>query len=401
MTAIATIQTLLRESSISAWLLYDFRGSNSIAWSVLGIPPESHCTRRWAVVIPAVGEPIKLVHAIENFTLDCVPAREIIYSNRTGWVDELTNIIQQFPTLALEYSPNNDIPTVSKVDAGTVELLRSLGANLHSSADLIQKIQAVWSDEQKSENLSTTAPLLRIIMMQAFQYVRANILAEQPLTEYQVQQFILQLFDKHELDTDHPPIVAIGKNAASPHYGPTEEQHSPITKGDVLLIDMWAKGKSPMSVFADITWMGYVGEEVPERAAELFAVIAAGRDAAVSLVRERFAQGVPVYGFEVDDACRKVIESAGYGAYFIHRTGHSITHEIHGAGANMDNFETCDRRQIIPNTSFSVEPGIYITGEIGLRTEIDVVIGGAGDVIVPTEPIQTKILPLLATEVDF
>ncbi|MBS1537044.1 MAG: aminopeptidase P family protein [Bacteroidetes bacterium] len=395
---LSNIQTLLKHIGVDAWFLYDFRGSNSIAWDILSIPPATHCTRRWAVIIPAKGQPIKLVHAIENFTLECVHAREIQYSNRHQWLSELENIIKQYPNIALEYSPNNDIPTASKVDGGTVELLRLLGANLHSSADIIQHIQAVWSPEQMEENCNETAPKLRSIMMEAFLFIRDSIFAEKHITEFDVQKLILELFEQNDLLTDHPPIVAIGKNAASPHYGPTEELHSPIHLGDVVLIDMWATANTPKSTFADITWMGYVGENVPERVQKLFSIIAEGRDAAVELVNQRFTEGQPVYGYEVDDACRKVITDAGYGTYFIHRTGHSITHEIHGSGANIDNFETCDRRQILPNTSFSIEPGIYITDSIGLRTEIDVVISENGEVLIPSEPIQRKVLPLLATD---
>lgn len=395
---LSIIQSLLKKLNVDAWFLYDFRGSNSIAWDILSIPPETHCTRRWAVIIPVIGKPIKLVHAIENFTLDCVDAKEILYSNRHEWMSELQKIVEQYPRLALEYSPNNDIPTVSKVDGGTIDILRTLGAELYSSADIIQHIEAVWTPEQMEENINGTAPKLRSIMMEAFLYIRDSIFAEKEITEYDVQQLILELFKQNDMLTDHPPIVAIGKNAASPHYGPTESHHSPIVKGDVVLIDMWATANSPKSVFADITWMGYVGETVPERVEKLFSIIANGRDAAVSLAKDRFAAGQPVYGYELDDACRNVIEEVGYGKYFIHRTGHNITHEIHGAGANIDNFETCDRRELLPNTSFSIEPGIYIADNIGLRTEIDVVISNLGEILIPTEPIQQKVLPLLATD---
>ncbi len=392
------IQSLLKKLGVDAWFLYDFRGSNSIAWDILSIPPATHCTRRWAVVIPATGEPIKLVHAIENFTLDSVDARQIMYSNRHEWMDELQKIVEKFPRLALEYSPNNDIPTVSKVDGGTIEILRSLGAELYSSADIVQHIQAVWSEKQMDENINETAPKLRSIMMEAFLFIRDSIFAEKSITEFDVQQLILELFKQNDMLTDHPPIVAIGKNAASPHYGPTETNYSPIVNGDVVLIDMWATANTPKSTFADITWMGYVGETVPVRVEKLFSIIAAGRDAAVALAKERFTINRPVYGYELDDACRSVIDDSGYGKYFIHRTGHNITHEIHGAGANIDNFETCDRRQLLPNTSFSIEPGIYISADIGLRTEIDVVISGSGEILIPSEPIQQKVIPLLATD---
>lgn len=388
------IQQILREEGIDLWLMYDFRGSNSIAWQAVGLAPDTHCTRRWAVGIPAEGEPFKLVHAIEHFTLDSFPAEKIIYSGRESWQENLRRIVSSYGVIAMEYSPENAIPVVSKVDAGTMEFLRSCGANVVSSADMVQRINAIWSAAQVEENLTYTAPKLRECMMASFGFLKSRIAAGISVTEFDVQQFILEKFDEFGLVTDSHPIVAIGKNAASPHYAPTAEHYAVIPPDELVLIDMWATTSSPNSTFADITWMCYTGANVPERYADLFSIVTGGRDAALNLVRERFAAGIPVAGYEVDDAARSYISAKGYGQYFIHRTGHSITTETHGAGANMDNYETQDTRRIIPATSFSIEPGIYIQNDVGFRSEISVIISPSGEVLVPSEPMQTGIVAL-------
>jgi Xaa-Pro aminopeptidase len=393
------IQQILKKYNIDAWFLYDFRHSNPIAWKTLGLHAEAHCTRRWAVIIPAEGEPVKIVNGIEAHTLAQVEAREIRYSSRLDWQDSITNSLKSFTTIALEYSPMGDLPTISKVDAGTVEFLKTLGKELASSADVAQHFDAVWTREQFEEN-QTTSRLLKDAMMDAFTFIREMYKMERSFTEYDVQLHIMEVFKKHSLVTDHAPIVAVAKNAANPHYGPTHEQSSAIVTGDTVVIDMWAKADTPAAVYSDITWVGYVGEEVPARVAEIFKIIADARDAAVSLLKSRFKSGTPVYGYEVDDAARNVIEKAGYGKYFIHRTGHSITEETHGPGANMDNFETRDTRRILPLTSFSIEPGIYIPDEIGMRTEIDIVISEDGNVLIPSEPIQKQVIALLGKD-DF
>lgn len=393
---LAKIQSALTDLHIPAWLLLDFRGSNSIAWNILGLVPDTHCTRRWAVLIPQSGRPTIVSHAIESFTLSHLEGKHITYSRWTEWHEILKEIVAPFSSVAIEYSPMNDIPVVSKVDAGTVELLRSFGITLLSSANLVQTISAVWSVEQLDHNLNVTAPALHTVMAEAQDFLRKNLLENKDFTEYDVQQYIVERFAYHGLISDSEPIVAIGINAASPHYAPTKEKHSPIKIGDIILVDMWAKSTARDSTFSDITWMFYAGEDVPERAASLFSVLAQARDAGIELVRKRFAEQNKICGYEVDDTVRSLIEKAGYGKYFIHRTGHSITTETHGSGTNIDNYETRDSRPIIAGTSFSIEPGIYIHGEIGLRTEIDVVINSNGEVIVPTTYPQQDIVPLLA-----
>ncbi len=393
------IQSILKKYGIDAWFLYDFRGSNTIAWKTLGLPSDAHCTRRWAVIIPAEGEIIKIVNGIEAHTLAHIEAKEIRYSSRIEWQNSVSDALKSFTTVALEYSPMGDLPTISKVDAGTVEFLKTLGKELVSSADVAQHFDAVWTRAQFEEN-QTTSRLLKDAMMDAFTFIREMYKMERSFTEYDVQLHIMEVFKKNNLVTDHAPIVATAKNAANPHYAPSSEQTSAIVTGETIVIDMWAKADTPNAVYSDITWVGYVGEEVPERVAEIFRIIADARDAAVSLLKERASSSKPVYGYEVDDAARAVIEKAGYGKYFIHRTGHNITEETHGPGANMDNFETHDTRRILPLTSFSIEPGIYIPDDMGMRTEINIVISENGDVLIPSEPIQQKVIALLGKD-DF
>ncbi len=392
---IKAIQTVLQQNNIDAWALYDFRGSNNIAWKILGLAPDTHCTRRWLVIIPATGTVKKIVSKVEAHTLNVVDAEAVLYGNMIEWRTDVVQELKQFNTIAMEYSPNCDLPVVSKVDAGTIEWLKSEGLNIVSSADVAQHFQAVWTREQFDENLNT-ATVLRESMMDAAEFLKEKLRKKQYVTEFDVQQNIVRYWNENGLWSDSDPIVAIGPNASNPHYCPTPQVNSPITIGDTILIDMWAKTEKSTSTYADITWMFYAGDVVPDRVEELFTVISDGRDAALKLVQERFTTGKPIMGYEVDDACRDVIQRAGYGEYFIHRTGHNIAEETHGSGANMDNFETHDTRRILPGTSFSIEPGIYIPGDIGLRTEIDVVIDFDGNVLVPSEPIQEHVIALLA-----
>jgi Xaa-Pro aminopeptidase len=396
---ISRIQTILREQSLDAWYLYDFRGSNQIAWQTLGLPPETHCSRRWAVIIPAEGEPIKIVNGIETHTLGVVQANELLYANRSQWEEATRKALAGKRRIALEYSPNNAIPVVSRVDGGTVEWLRSLGFELVSSADIVQLYSAVWTRKQMDDN-KRTAKLLREAMADALAFTRARILAGEPVREYDVQARVGDFFTANGLTSYALPSVSVNANSANPHYQPTAEQSALIRLGDTLLIDMWAKQREADSTYSDITWMAYIGETAAERPASLFALIAEARDAAFDFVRERFEKKLTTRGCDVDDVCRNVIDKAGYGRYFIHRTGHNIGTETHGPGANIDNYETNDIRPLIPMTSFSIEPGVYIPGDIGLRTEIDVVIEENGEALITGGAPQKELLPLLAPELD-
>lgn len=394
MNQLQRMQQAVHEAGIDAWLLYDFRGSNALAWNILDLPEDAHCTRRWMIVIPAHGPITKIVHRMERSPLAHVPATEVLYNTYQSWESAVRTAIGAYRTVAMEYSPGNALPVVSRVDAGTVEFIRSIGCDVVTSADLLQAHTAVIDDERLAGN-AITAARLKESVMSGFTLVRERLLSGRTVTEFDVQQHIMHCFEERGLVTDHPPIVAIGPNAASPHYAPSFHDHATIEPGMVVLIDAWARSHAPASIYADITWVGFTGSEVPSDVAERFDVIVRGRDAAAALVNERFAAGVPIYGYEVDRACRDVIEAAGLGHLFIHRTGHSITHEVHGPGTNMDDFETHDTRRILPGTSFSIEPGVYEDGILGLRTEIDIVVDHDGTVLIPSAPVQQAILPLL------
>lgn len=393
----APFQEALRKAGIDAWVMYDFRGTNDLAWTMLDIPPDAHCTRRWMVIIPAQGHPVKIVHRMECTPLSHIPIEERLYDTRGSWESQVAAALKGFSSVAMEYSPMNAIPVTSKVDAGTVEFIRSLGVDVVSSADIAQQFTAVLSEQQLA-GASVTAGQLRDVMMDAFRFIRQSILDNVQITEYDVQQRIVSAFSSRGLVSDSAPIVAIGPNAASPHYAPSFTNSSVIGPEMVVLIDAWCKNNAPGSVYADLTWVGYTGVAIPVDLAASFNMIVEGRNAAIALVKERFASGTPVHGYEVDNACRAVIESAGMGSAFIHRTGHNITTEIHGPGVNMDDYETHDTRVLLPGTSFSIEPGIYLPDVLGLRTEIDVVILRDGTVTIPSSPLQASLLPLLSDE---
>jgi len=294
----------------------------------------------------------------------------------------------------MEYSPLNAIPYLSKVDAGTLELIKTFGVQVVSSADLITQFTALWSPEQYAENVPVAKALVKIAK-DAFNFIKISVLARDTLNEYSVQQFIVEEFRKNKLVTDFPPIVGVNENSANPHYAPDETTFKEIKENDFVLIDLWAKRKNDSSVWSDITWVGFVGKEVPERYITIWEIVKNARDAAFDFVVKRFNVNQPVYGFEVDDASRKVIEDAGYGKFFIHRTGHSITTTLHGSGPHMDNYETKDERRLLPSTSFSIEPGIYLTGDFGIRSEIDVFIHPDGKVEQTSGVKQEEIVAIL------
>ncbi len=396
MLSIDDIQAVLRSYGIDAWFLYDFRGSNSIAWQVLGLAPDAHCTRRWLVVIPAEGAAVKIVSTIERHTLAHIPATEMMYTTRQEWTAAVTEQVLRHPRVAMEYSAMGDLPVVAKVDAGTVEWLRNLGADIVSSGDVAQHFTSVLSPAQL-ETSKQTAKDLRAVMHDTFRFIReALMVARNPLDEVDVQRHAAQLMEERNLVTDHPAIVAVGPNAANPHYAPRAGSAAPIGNDDLILVDMWARPHTS-AVYSDITWMAYTGKEVPQRAAKMFAVLAQARDAVVDFLRESLAAGRSIQACQLDDIARDIINAAGYGQYFVHRTGHNISTELHGPGANLDNFETRDTRRILPLTSFSVEPGIYIPGDIGMRSELDVLIGPDYEVIVSGGEAQEAIIPLLAS----
>jgi len=388
------VQTILTKMNIDAWLLYDFRFSNELALTMLGITKKSHLTRRFYYLIPRIGIPTKIANAIETFHFDALPGTLLPYASYGSLLQNLKFSLKGIKTVAMEYSPLNAIPYVSRVDAGTIEQIRSLGVEIVSSADLISMYNALWTMEQFNKN-KPVANVLNEIVYKSFDFIKKKILKSQSITEYDVQQFIMTEFKKRRFFTDDPPIVGVNENSANPHYTPTKQKNKKIRKGDFVLIDLWAKPDKEDGVWADITWVGFVGTSVPEKYKKIFDIVAKARDTAFDLVESRYKAGKEVRGFEVDAACRKVIEDAGYGKYFIHRTGHSITTDLHGSGAHIDNFETKDERLLLPSTSFSIEPGIYLPREFGVRSEIDVFITKDGKVMFTGKEKQKEVIEIL------
>jgi Xaa-Pro aminopeptidase len=390
------IQSVLRSLGIPGWLLYNFRDTNPISERILGISGDVHQSRRWACLIPAEGEIRGLAHRIEPHIARLMPGEVIRYSSHQEFGQGLRSLVGGLDQVAMEYSPGNALPVVSKVDAGTVEYVRSLGVEVISSGTLIAYLEARLSQEQLDSAIRAGGAM-REIVMGAFGFIRDRIRASTRVTEYDVQQWILAEFERRKLVTDHPANCSVGPNSSNPHYEPTAGGGSEIREGDFVLIDLWGREEGDGSVYGDITWTGFVGESVPERYEEIFQIVREARDAAYRGVCEAFESGEPVSGGTLDDLSRQVIRQAGYEDYFVHRTGHSITTELHGAGANLDNFETMDDRPILSATSFSIEPGIYLPGEFGVRSELDVVVTVDGRVLATSEPLQQKVVPILGT----
>jgi Xaa-Pro dipeptidase len=385
------VQAALREARLDGWLFYDHHHRDPIAYRVLRIAPVI-CTRRWYYLIPASGEPAKLVHRIEKANLAGLPGREHEYSSWQEQRRQLQQILEGKSRVAMQYSELNDIPYVGLVDAGTVELVRSFGVSVVSSADLVQLFEARWSPQALASHFEA-GKVVHAAVGLAFAMIGDAVRAGRPIGEYEVQQEIIRLFEARGVGSDEPPIVAVNGHSASPHYTPIRETSAAIRANDFVLLDVWAKRKAPGAVYFDITWTGFVGEAVPRRYAVVFEVVREARNAAVSLVKQAMQEGRALHGYEVDDAARQVITRRGYGEYFIHRTGHSIGEDVHGNGANMDNFETHDHRRIIPRTCFSVEPGIYLE-DLGVRSEVNVYVE-EHDARVTSE-VQKDIVPILA-----
>jgi Xaa-Pro aminopeptidase len=392
---LSAVQKAVAQLGLDGWLLYDFRGLNVLARRVLGLNPEHILSRRWFYFIPARGEPRKLVHRIESGALDAYPGdKKDIYLRWQDLEAGVGRLVQGAKRVAMEYVPRNANPYVSRVDAGTVELVRSFGVAVVPSGDLVQLFEACWDDEQEAmhfEAAKHTASAFEV----AFRFLADRVKSAGSVHETEVQQRILDHFAQHRLVTDHPPIVGVGPHSADPHFAPAPGPSGVIREGDFVLIDLWAKLDRPRSVFSDLTWTCFVGKEVPARHQEVFKIVAAGRDAAIAKVRDAYAAGKSLQGWEVDRAARDVIEKAGYGEKFCHRTGHSIGQETHGNGANMDDLETHEERRVLPRTCFSVEPGIYLEGDFGVRSEVNVYVDGKGQVHVTGPSPQTEVVPLL------
>jgi Xaa-Pro aminopeptidase len=393
-TRIVAIQEALRDmATVDGWLFYDFRGSDPLAYRILLLDPTQHVTRRWYYWIPMSGEPVKILHKIEPHMLEELPGQVQQY---VSWDQQrlfLASLLRGQRRIAMQYSPFNAVPYLSRVDAGTIELIRSFGPDVISSADLVQRFEAVWTEEQlESHRYAVTA--LRDIVDEAFSHVASCLTNGHPLSEYDLQQFILSRICDAGMTTSSAPIAAVDAHSADPHYGPTKSDSSLITRDNLVLIDLWAKQTAPGSVYGDITWTGYTGMQVPEKQRMIFEHVRRGRDAALLFVQDQVSTGRFPYGWEVDDVCRNTIRAAGYGDFFLHRTGHSIGEEVHGNGANIDNLETQDSRRLLPRTCFSIEPGIYLPGEFGIRSELDVYVSDR-EAVVHGLPLQTEIISIL------
>jgi Xaa-Pro dipeptidase len=388
---ITGIQSDLRAAKLDGWLFYDFRGRDPIAQHVLNLP-EGMRTRRWFYFVPAKGTPKKLVHKIESQSLAALPGNTLQYAGQDELRKNVKKSLGRARNVAMQYSPKNAIPYVAMVDAGTIELVRSCGVKVVSSADLVQKYEACWTPEQLESHQSAGVAIDRIVR-DAFRLAAKSVREKKPLTELDLKNWILKEFEAAGIWTEEGPDIAVNAHASDPHYGPTVESASPIREGDLLLLDVWGKKKTPGSVYYDVTWMGYLGAKVPDKYAKVFGVVREARDKAVDLIRKSIAAGKPLKGWQVDKAARSVIEKAGYGKYFFHRTGHSLGERVHGNGVNMDGLETHDVRHLIARTCNSIEPGIYLP-EFGIRSEVNMYIDEREARV--TGAVQKEILPLLA-----
>ncbi len=388
------IQSALRQFNLDGWLIYDFRGSNLLARRIVDLRDGQMGSRRWFYFVPASGEPQKLVHRIETTALDHLPGGKTIYLRWQELEAGVAKLVGGAKRVAMEYSPRNGNPYVSRVDAGTVELVRSFGIEVVSSGDLVQQFEATWDDDQIAMH-HEAAKHTNAAYALAWNHIAHKTRGGGSVLETEVQSLIMQHFADNGMTTYHPPIVGANAHSGDPHFETSTATDTAIKQGDFVLIDLWAKMNRPRSVYSDLTRVGYVGESVPEKYEQIFQIVAAARDAGIAVVKQAFAAGQPIAGWQVDNATRAVIEQAGYGPKFIHRTGHNIGQEVHGNGANMDGLETREDRLLLPRTCFSVEPGIYLD-EFGVRSEINVLIDGAGQVHVTGGELQRSVVPILA-----
>jgi Xaa-Pro aminopeptidase len=392
---IESLQAALKQEKLDGWLFYGFRGSDPIAENILKLDSASFATRRWLYYVPATGEPQRIVHAIESHTLDTLPGPKHVYLPWQQLHQHLRDVLAGARVVAMQYSPMNQIPYISRVDAGTVELVRGCGVEVVSSADLVQIFEAVWTHEQLETHLYA-AKHMREIVDVVFKEVGRRVRERVPATELDIQDFLWQEFERRDLTAGHKPIVAVNEHSADPHFAPNAGDNFPMREGDFLLIDMWTKRRAPHSVYDDITWTGFIGATVPAEHENIFNIVRAGRDAGIRFVQEHYPSKTgSLYGWQVDQATRESISSAGYGPYFIHRTGHSIHEEVHGNGANIDGLETQDQRRLLAGTCFSIEPGVYLPGKFGVRSEIDMYLS-EDKAMVTGLPVQTHVLPILS-----
>ncbi len=367
---IAAVQAALAEDGLDGWLLYDFHGSNPIARSLAGLNGSGKMTtRRWYYMVPATGEPRALVHAIEPSTLDSLPGRKDLYAGREALATGLDGLVRGLSRVAMEYSPENANPYLARVDAGTVESIRRRGVDVVSSGDLVQRFAALWDANALATHVKASDALYRI-KDRAFAAIAERVQAGRAVNEYDVQQLMVGWFQDEGLIADAPPVVAAMEHAGNPHYMPPPSGSRSIGRDELVLLDLWGKLRGPGAVYADITWVGFTGSRVPEEFARAFDAIARARDAAIHLVQQAASDGTTLRGWQVDRASRQVLESAGYSAHVLHRTGHSLGVEVHGNGVHMDDYETHDDRRLLAGAGFTIEPGVYFK-HFGVRTEVN------------------------------
>jgi len=389
---IAAVQSALAAESLDGWLLYDFHGSNPVATRLAGLAGTGQMTtRRWYYMIPANGAPRKLVHAIESHNLDKLPGEKMIYAGREALSDGLGSLLDGARRIAMEYSPQGAIPYLARVDAGTIENIRDRGIDVVSSGDLVQRFEACWDAAAIATHRDASERLYRV-KDRAFQAIADRVRAGTATTEYDIQQLMTGWFRDAGIVSDNAPIVAVNAHAGDPHYGPGPERSSAVTRDQLVLLDLWAKLATPGAVYADITWVGFTGSQVPDEQAAAFAAIARARDAAIETAQHAARTGADLRGWQIDRAARTVLQQAGYGDHILHRTGHSLGEDVHGNGVHMDDYETHDDRRLLPGSGFTIEPGLYFD-DFGVRTEINMVYGNGTATV--TGPSQTAILALL------
>jgi Xaa-Pro aminopeptidase len=388
---VTAVQEALRAEGLDGWLLYDFHGSNPIAARLANtLSSGKMTTRRWFYLIPAAGEPRGLVHAIESHNLDGLPGLKTVYAGREQLEAGLATLVSGLRRVAMEYSPKCAIPYISRVDAGTVELVRQHGIEVRSSGDLVQRFEARWDEAALATHRRAAEALYRI-KDKAFEAIADRSRRQSGTTEYEIQQLMSGWFRDEGLVSDAPPVVAAQENAGNPHYLPTAQRSRNIGREELVLLDLWGKLTTSGAVYADITWVGFTGSRVPDDMVRAFSAICAARDRAVSLVRDGVRAGRDLRGWQVDRAAREVLEQQGYAAHILHRTGHSLGTEVHGNGAHMDDFESHDERRLLPGSGFTIEPGLYFE-TFGVRTEVNVFVADRNAEL--TGPAQTKITEL-------
>jgi Xaa-Pro aminopeptidase len=366
---VTSIQEQLIDQELDGWLFFDHHHRDPLAYRVLGLDPNLHASRRWYYFVPAKGEPRKLVHRIESRNLDTLQGAKHVYSSWEEQTSALSELLAGSKRVAMQYSPNCAIPYVSNVDGGTLELVRSTGVEVVSSAELIQHFEARLDSAALDSHLEAGV-LVDQVRRSAFQFIGDALRANRSITEWDVAAFVLEAFEREGLLTEHGPIVGVNEHAGDPHYEPSPTASTPIAMGDFVLLDLWAKFQRRGAIFYDVTWTAFCGDNPLSEMTKVFGIVRDARKAAVDRVKKAFENGEKLYGFQVDDAARTLIRNAGYGDEFVHRTGHSIGMDIHGSGANMDNLETHDIRRVLPWSCFSIEPGIYLDN-FGVRSEIN------------------------------